>query len=107
LLLAGRIRVRAPAFSGPGYVVRLVSGDIDGAADRHGDPAIHPDARRRADRHPVGHDRAGVVRQRIRHLPDAPVLPDPARRTRGSGDPRRLLAMADLLAGTATARKAG
>ena len=62
---------------------------------------------RRADRHSVGHDRAGVVRQRIRHLPDAPVLPYPARRTRGSGNPRRLLSVADLLADTAPARKAG
>ncbi len=46
LLLAGRICLRTPAISRAGHVVRVVSGHADGAADRHGDPAVHPDASR-------------------------------------------------------------
>ena len=57
------------------------------------------------DRHAVGDDRAGPVRQRVRHLSDAPVLPNAPGRSRGSRDPRRLLAVADLLADPAAARR--
>lgn len=97
-LLAGWIRVRPAAISRSRHAVRAIPGHIDGAADRDSDPAVHLDADRRVGRHSVVDDRARLVRQRIRHLPDAAVLPDSSDGPGRGGDTRRLLAVADLLA---------
>src|ERR1700722_6538632 len=97
-LLVGRIRLRPVAIPGPRDFVRAVPCHADGATDGDSDPAVHPDAHVRLDRHPAGDDRARFVRQRVRHLSDAAVLPHAADRPRGGGDSRRLHAVADLLA---------
>src|SRR5271168_1059731 len=98
LLLTGRICLRASAVSRPRHIVCPLPWHADGSADRYRHPAVHSDADRGVGRHALGDDRARVVRQRVRYLPDAPVLSNASRRSRGSRNPGRLLAVADLLA---------
>ena len=79
-------------FPWAGHIVRAVPGHVDGAADRDGDPAVHHHADLGWTDTPWAMIVPGLVRQRVRHLPDAAVLPYPADRSRGSRDTRRLLA---------------
>ena len=107
LVHARRVRVRAFPVPRPEPAVHV--------ADRHGLPARrrddHPDVpglpQDRLGRHVAPAPRAHVLCQRLRRVPDAPVLhddPDRARRGRGH---RRRGAVADALVGGASAGLAG
>jgi hypothetical protein len=103
----GRLRLRAAAL--PRLEVRLRDADrVPAAAGRRpGHPALQPLPPDRLARHPLAADRAGRLREHVRHLPVPAVLHDAAAGAGRRGPYRRRQPLPDLLEDRPAARAAG